>query len=148
MSGRVLVISLALLVVGLPGASAAQSPADTIRSLDSAWARSYATHDTMLAKAIFADDLVITGPNGNLKDKRAELGDVAAQPELQLEYFRTSDVTVRMLDGAAVVIGLAEWRFVFRGGPPTTTRMRYTAVYARRGARWQMVALHLGRVRD
>jgi ketosteroid isomerase-like protein len=131
-----------------PRVGASQTPADTVRSLDSAWARSYATHDTMLAKAIFADDLVITGPNGNLKDKRAELGDVAAQPELQLEYFRTSDVTVRMLDGAAVVIGLAEWRFVFRGGPPTTTRMRYTAVYARRGARWQMVVLHLGRVRD
>ena len=135
---------LLILFASLPTEGGAQTPADTIRSLDSAWARAYATHDTTLAKAIFADDLVITSSNGRMKDKRAELGDVAAQPDLQLEYFRTSDVAVRMFDGAAVVTGLAEWRFTFRG-PPTTTRMRYTAVYARRGPRWEMVALHLGR---
>jgi len=31
----------------------AQTPADTLRQLDSAWARSYATNDTVLASKLF-----------------------------------------------------------------------------------------------
>lgn len=135
---------LVLLVAGSPAMALGQSPADSVRALDSAWARSYATQDTNLAKLVFADDLVITSTTGALKDKRAELADVAPQPDLHMEYFRTADVAVRMYGGAAVVTGLAEWRFTYRG-TPTSVRRRYTAVYARTGPRWQMVALQLGR---
>ena len=43
----------------------AQSPAaDSVARLDSAWARSYAVHDTALAQALFAPDLVVVGGNG------------------------------------------------------------------------------------
>ena len=142
---RLVYVSLVLCTAGLPGSARAQTAADTIRALDSAWARSYATHDTTLAKSIFADDLTITGVNGRSKNERDELRDVARQPDLVLEYFRTSDVSIRMLDGAAVVTGLAEWRYTFRGGAPSTSRIRYTAVYARRGPRWEIVAMHFGR---
>ena len=47
----------------------AQSPIDSVRRLDSAWARSYAIHDTALAHALFAPDLVVTGNNGTTKNR-------------------------------------------------------------------------------
>ena len=45
------VVLLATLVAPLR----AQCAVDTLRMLDSAWARAYATHDTVLVLALFAD---------------------------------------------------------------------------------------------
>jgi ketosteroid isomerase-like protein len=122
----------------------AQNPTvDTLRQLDSAWARSYATNDTALANKLFDDSLVVTSGNGRLKDKKGEMADVGpAQPGFQIHYFRTSDVRVQ--PRAGVVTGLAEWQWTFNG-QTNTTRRRYTAVYTRGGPLgWRMVALHIG----
>jgi hypothetical protein len=122
----------------------AQTPADTLRQLDSAWARSYATNDTVLASKLFDDSLIVTGGRGRLKGKRGEMADVGPSPGFQIHYFRTSDVVPRPYGNAGVVIGLAEWSWTFKGRT-NLTRMRYTAMYARGGPLgWRMVALHLG----
>jgi len=61
-----------------------------------------------------------------------------------MEYFRTEDVSCRVYASAAVVPGLAVWRFTYNG-QPTALRKRYTATYIRGGPLgWRMVALHLG----
>jgi len=137
-------LSVACLLL-LAGSAQAQSPADSVRALDSAWARSYATHDTALALRLFADDLIVTSMAGSLKDKMGELADIRPQAGLQMHFFRTSDVTVRVHGDAAVVAGLAEWEFTYNDRR-TGARRRYTAVFARGGPLgWRMVALHLGR---
>lgn len=130
----------ALLFIAL---TAQNQTVDTLRHLDSAWARSYATNDTALANKLFDDSLVVTSGNGRLKDKTGEMADVGpAQPGFQIHYFRTSDVRVQ--PRAGVVTGLAEWQWTFNG-QTNTTRRRYTAVYARGGPLgWRMVALHIG----
>jgi ketosteroid isomerase-like protein len=129
----------------LAGPARAQTAADSVRALDSAWARSYATHDTALALQLFSDDLIVTSMAGSLKDKMGELGDIRPQTGLQMHYFRTSDVTVRVHGDAAVVAGLAEWEFTYNERR-NSARRRYTAVFARGGPLgWRMVALHLGR---
>jgi len=51
------------------------TPADTLRQLDSAWARSYATNDTVLASKLFDDSLIVTGSRGRLKGKRGEMAE-------------------------------------------------------------------------
>ena len=132
-------------IVAFAQPSASQTPADTLRRLDSAWARSYATNDTALAGKLFDDSLIVTGGNGRLKDKKGEMADVGpAQPGFQIHYFRTSDVRVRALGTGGVVIGLAEWSWTFNG-QTRTTRRRYTSVFARGGPLgWRMVALHIG----
>jgi hypothetical protein len=113
--------------------------------LDARWAFAYRSHDTAFAKRLFAVDLVVTSANGTLKDRKKELDDIRPAPGLVMEYFRTDSVRVRVHGTAAVVTGIAEWRFVYRG-QPTTNRRRYTAVYTRGGPlRWRMVALHMGR---
>jgi len=117
---------------------------DSIRSLDSAWARSYATHDTALAQALFADGFVDTSAGGVVKGREGELADVRPQAGLQMRYFRTEQVDVRPYPGAAVATGLAQWEFTFNG-QLTTLRRRYTTTFVRGGPLgWQMVALHLG----
>jgi serine-type D-Ala-D-Ala carboxypeptidase/endopeptidase len=133
-----------------PGASEPAPPpgqsraAAAVRALDSAWARSYATHDTALAGKLFADDLIVTSSSGTLRDKAGELGDVGPAPGLVMEYFRTEDVAVRVYGAAAVVNGVASWRFTMNGRA-NALRRRYTATYIQGGPLgWRMVAIQLG----
>lgn len=124
----------------------AQSPVDTIRRLDSLWARMYQTHDTTFARKLYADDLIWTMVNGNVKDKRAEMADVAPTAGLVMDYFRTSGVEIRELAGseAALVTGIAGWKFTMNGRSSEVAR-RYTHVYVRGGPLgWQIVAVHMG----
>jgi len=122
----------------------AQSPAmDSVARLDSAWARSYAVHDTATAQALFASDLVVVGGTGSLKNREGELRDVRPQTGLRMHYFRTQQVTVRCYTGACAVVGVAEWEFEFNGRVDATRR-RYSATWVRGGPLgWQMVTLHI-----
>jgi len=137
-----------LFLMALPNRAPAQTPADTLRQLDSAWARSYATNDTVLAGKLFDDSLIVTSGPGRLKGKKGEMADVGPTPGGQIHYFRTRDVVARAYGTAGVVIGLAEWSFTYNGRTGDYRR-RYTAVYARGGPLgWRMVALHIGPAPD
>jgi ketosteroid isomerase-like protein len=127
----------------------AQNAADRVRQLDSAWARTYAVHDTVLARSLLADDIVITSTNGTLKTREQEIADVRPAAGLKMDYFRTVDAQVRVFaDQSAVVTGLAEWSFQMNGRT-NAVRRRYTSVYVRGGPLgWKMVALHIGRAPD
>ncbi|HEX8245181.1 MAG TPA: nuclear transport factor 2 family protein [Longimicrobium sp.] len=143
---RLLVCAIVCVAAALSaGAARAQSVvADSIRALDSAWARAYATHDTTLAQRLFADDVVITSSSGTMKSREDEIRDVRPDPALQMHFFRTTNVDVRLRPGMAVVTGVAEWEFTYNGRL-SAVRRRYTSVFARGGPLgWQMVALHLG----
>ena len=96
------------------------------------------------AKALFASELAVTSSSGAIKTREGELADIRPSDGLQMHFFRTKGVDVRMYSGTAVVIGLAEWEFAM-GGQTRSFRRRYTAVYARGGSLgWRMVALHIG----
>ena len=134
-----------LVVMTLFGAAlGAQSPADSVRRLDSLWARMYVQHDTATARRLYADDLVWTSVSGALKDKRTELNDVAPAPGLTMEYFRTSGTEIRMIGSAAVATGLAEWRYT-QNGQTSEVGRRYTIVYGRGGPLgWRIHAVQMG----
>jgi ketosteroid isomerase-like protein len=122
--GKFLPVLAALLFVPATR-SEAQTALDSVRKLDSAWARAYATHDTTLALALFADEPVVTSGTGALKNTQGELADVRPQPGLVMRFFRRESTS---------------------GGRTSTARRRYTSVFARGGALgWRMVALHMGR---
>jgi len=131
-------------VLACATAARAQTPVlDSLARLDSARARSYAVHDTALAQALFAPDLVVVGGNGFLKDRDRELGDVRPQAGLKMHYFRTKNVSVRCYPGACAVVGVAEWEYEFNGRVDATRR-RYSATYVPGGPLgWHMVTLHI-----
>ena len=104
----------------------------------------YQTHDTTTAMKLYADDVLITASNGTAKDKLAEMGDVRPYPGMTADYFRSADVTVRMLGTAAVVTGRLEWRTTSNGQSGDIAR-RYTAAYKQGGQiGWTITALHIG----
>lgn len=138
---RFVVIPLLALLAARANAQASE---ESVRRVDSAWARSYAQHDTMAAKALFDDRLIVTSGTGTLKNKEGELADVRPTAGLQMHFFRTSDQQVHMLGRSAVIVGLAEWSFTYNGRT-STVRRRYTATYVEGGPLgWSMVALHIG----
>jgi ketosteroid isomerase-like protein len=125
---------------------AAQGATDSIRGLDSAWARAYAIHDTSLALGLFGDDLVVTGATGRLKTKGEELADIRPTPGLQMHFFRTTGVEAGASGNRAWVHGIAEWQFTFNQRT-SDYRLQYAAVYERGGPLgWRMVVLHLRRI--
>ena len=140
----------ALSGVGAAGAQASPPPSPdvaAIRRLDSLWAQMYARHDTVLARSLYAEDLVFTSANGNQKDREQELADVRPQPGLVMDYFRTAPTQVRVHEGAAVVTGIAEWRFTWNGQTREVKR-GYTITYARGGPLgWRILAVHMGTAR-
>jgi ketosteroid isomerase-like protein len=122
----------------------AQSAEAAVRKLDSAWARSYQTHDTVTARQIFAPDLFVTATNGSQKDREGEVADVRPYPGMTVNYFRSANQQVRCTGDACAVAGLLEWETV-SNGRTNALRRRYTATYARGGPMgWQMIALHIG----
>ena len=136
----------ALFLTGAMATTGHAQPAvvDSIRRVDSAWARTYAVHDTALAMSLLSDRIVITSANGRMKDKATELGDVRPAAGLTMQYFRTTDVRVDIYPGTGIVTGVAEWAFT-NNGRESSLRRRYTAVYVRGGRLgWQMAALHMG----
>jgi ketosteroid isomerase-like protein len=146
MTSRTLVHSVAILVAVTFSAPAldAQSPVDSVRRLDSLWAKMYTTHDTATANRLYADDLHWTSVSGTIKDKRTELTDVAPAQGLVMEYFRTSGVVIREVGSAVVVTGAASWAYTMNGQRSEVTR-RYTHVYARGGPLgWRIHVVHMG----
>ena len=138
-----ILVALACLAI-LTRSGPAQATADSLRRLDAEWARSYAEHDTATAMKLFDDRIVITSGSGTLKDKSGELGDIRPTAGLQMHFFRTRDVEVRLDGSAAAVAGLAEWSFTWNGRT-NSIRRRYTATYARGGPLgWRIIALHIG----
>ena len=135
---------LLLLTFLAAGPLQAQTAEETVRRLDAEWARSYAENDTATAIKLFDDRIIVTGGSGTLKDKNGELADVRPTAGLQMHYFRTSNVDVRVHGASAAVAGLAEWSFTYNGRT-NTVRRRYTATYTQGGPLgWRMIALHIG----
>lgn len=149
---RYLVIACiaALCGVNAAGGQSSTPPSSdvaTIRRLDSLWARMYARHDTVLARSLYAEDLVFTSANGNQKNREQELADVRPQPGLVMEYFRTTPTQLRVHEGAAVVTGTAEWRFTWNGQTREVQRA-YTIMYSKGGPLgWRILAVHMGAAR-
>jgi ketosteroid isomerase-like protein len=149
---RFLVI-LSIVTLGCINAGRTQSSVQpssdvaAIHRLDSLWAQMYARHDTVLARSLYAEDLVFTSANGNQKNREQELADVRPQPGLVMDYFRTTPTQVRVHEGAAVVTGTAEWRFTWNGQTREVNR-GYTIMYARGGPLgWRILAVHMGATR-
>ena len=131
-------------VVTPASAVRAQANAMPLEEVDALWAKSYATHDTATALKIFAEDLIVTATNGQLKDRATEMRDVEAAPGMTVNYFRSVDVNARRYGDAGVVTGRLEWE-ISANGRVNQLRRRYTAFYVRGGDfGWQMVALHVG----
>jgi ketosteroid isomerase-like protein len=110
-----------------------------VLAADRAWADAIARGDVAALDRVFADEFVIVSPNGDVKDKRQEINNLAPAPDVTTYYFRTEDVEARVYKDAAVVRGRAVWKVKYKGQDIDNNR-RYTSTYVRRGGHWLLVA--------
>lgn len=87
---------------------------------------------------IFADDAVLTGPDGAVQTKAQLLADVKSGA-LVLESSEMSDMKVRVHGDAAVVTYATNDKGTYKG-QDVSGRYRWTDVFVRRGGSWQIVA--------
>jgi ketosteroid isomerase-like protein len=86
----------------------------------------------------FADDAVLTTPDGAVQTKAQLLGDVKSGA-LVLEASTISDMKVKVHGDAAVVSYITTDKGKYKG-QDISGRFRWTDVFVRQGGAWQLVA--------
>jgi uncharacterized protein (TIGR02246 family) len=111
-------------------------------AFNSAWAEAITKGDAAALERLFADEMIVTSGNGEIRNKAGEIKDAASAPDpnfIWIHPFTTEDVRVRIYGDAAVVTGLAKWTFRYKGRDVNQER-RYTHVYVKRHGQWRIVA--------
>ena len=109
-----------------------------VLAANEAFDRAIVTRDVGGYERIMADDFIFTSADGSVSNKKGEIERVRSG-RLTFESGKSDDVRVKIYGKTAVLTG----RFTARGkndGRDFTFVERYTAVFVKRGGRWQMVA--------
>jgi uncharacterized protein (TIGR02246 family) len=120
----------------------AGTPERQVMALNRAWAEAITKGDAAALERLFADDMIVTAGNGELRDKAKEIKDAASSPDpdfVWVQPFTTEDVRVKIYKDAAVVTGRARWAFKYKGQESNHDR-RYTHLYVKQQGRWKIVA--------
>jgi uncharacterized protein (TIGR02246 family) len=88
--------------------------------------------------SVFAEDAVLTGPDGAVQTKAQLLGDIKSGA-LVIESSVISDMKVRVLGESAVVTYTTTDKGKYKGRD-ISGRYRWTDTFVRRGGKWQIVA--------
>ena len=116
------------------------SNAQTIIDLDRKRMHAMATKDYATLEVVLGDDLVYTHSSARLDTKASIIGNMKSGSTVYTSV-EPSEVKAQDLGDVVVLTGVAQIKVV-SGGKPTAFGVRFTDVYARRGAKWQMVAWH------
>lgn len=118
---------------------AAPTAAAEVQRRERAWLDAYERHDAALMDDLLAPAFIITFPDGR-QDGRAEvLRQISGPARPDGPRFRTEGVAAR---GTGDTIVLTGTLVTAQGG--REMRLIYTDTWVRNGARWQVLASHLG----
>ena len=109
---------------------------DTLTALNRDFTASVQKGDVKRLDEIFADDFMVSTPDGSLLDK-AEYLKLVAQP-VTISGLVAEDVRIRVLGDFAIIHG----RFNSRSADGKPRRGRYTDNWARRDGTWVAVSAH------
>ena len=106
------------------------------------WADAEGRTDADALAPLLTDDFAAVGPLGFVLDRQQYLGG-RRSGELTIEGFAWEPGTARVHGDAAVVVGVATQRAVFRGQPQPVAsgRFRVSQVAVRRGGAWRLAGL-------
>lgn len=118
----------------------AVDPEQAIRNTHTAWFDALLGEDANALDNLVADDVTLAFPGGNLMP-RADFLSYLKRGELFYDTADHEDALVRVYGTVGVVTGRSNLGYRFTGNAGLE-RLTYTAVYARREERWQLVAWH------
>ena len=119
-----------------------------IVALESALRRAQLDADVAALDHLLADDLLFTGPDGQIGTKAQDL---AAHASGQVRFLRhvVEELRVRRVASDVAVVALCAHLVVEVAGMPVQGRFRYTRVWAREhDATWRVVGGHVAGVPD
>lgn len=127
-----------------PNFSAAQTKADPatakILSLEEKWNDTYRRGDAGGMAALLSDDFIITVEDGTTFSKPGYLAHTA-DSDLRVLISDMSDLKVRLHGNSAVVTGAYHEKGTSKG-KPYESRDRFTDVWMKTDAGWQLIASH------
>lgn len=115
--------------------------ADAIKKLNAEWIASYVTRDTATLSRIFADDIQLTNPSGQLKTKQ-EMLKALVSPDQEYMSTKVDTASVRLF-GNIGIINAKVTGVVKAGGKTSTAQVGYMDVYEKRHGRWYAIAAHV-----
>ena len=133
------------LVVAHAEARRKPHPADPIaevRALEREWLDAYEKHDVEAMQRIVADDFTIYFEDGSMQTKADIVAMISRGVGKPGTAFHTEDVQARSYGGNTVIL---TGRVV---QTKSGSASRYTDTYVKRDGRWQVVASHLGKVKQ
>ena len=145
--GRALLLA-AVAVAGASGcrlanAKPASGAKDTeeLKRAERTWAESLETGDARRLATIIDAQFTFIGPEGELEKRDAYLAGYEAMPKMGVvvERIDMSEVELRVLGDVGIVTGRVLARVKMQGAP-LVENVRFTRVYRRSPAGWQMVA--------
>lgn len=133
-------LSAALRKLG-KAAPAVIDPIADVRALEREWLDAYEKRDTDAMQRIVAEDFTIYFENGDSQTKAQLVAMIARNAGKPGPKFVTEDVVARAYGDTVVLTG----RVI---NTTQKSASRYTDTYVRRNGRWQVVASHLGKVKE
>jgi ketosteroid isomerase-like protein len=149
MKYKVLVLALLLAAAPVTSGRAQEKPAPPAKPADAGVEQALMKIENEMMAALlkkdvatfgkhFADDAVLTTPDGAVQTKAQLLGDVKSGA-LVLESSSITDMKVKAHGDAAVVTYITTDKGKYKG-QDISGRFRWTDVFVRRGGSWQLVA--------
>jgi ketosteroid isomerase-like protein len=133
--------ALLALVFALRGV--AQTATDTEKELiaiEDEWRTARMKGDVAFLERLYGKDLRITGTDGSVIDRTTDIAGFASGA-IKPESIERSDMRISVYGDAAIVIGRDDLKGRYNGVVGGGA-VRFTHVYVRREARWQLVASH------
>lgn len=94
--------------------------------------------DVAMLSQLMADEFTATIPPGRVVNK-AQVIEMVASPDLEMESLINDEINVRVYGDAAVATGRGTGKGRYKG-QDASGRFRYTRVWVKRGGQWQAVA--------
>lgn len=139
---RVLMV-LIVAVIGMPGriGTAASSPEQEIRAMETLWNEARARADVATLDRILVDDWTVTHANGTTDSKAQYLADLRSGARKFTGSVTVSDFVVRAYGDTAVASGSSQ-SSVTLNGQPQGGSLHFTRVYVKRNGAWRMIVSH------
>lgn len=125
---------------GQQGGSAEQE----VLKINKEYGEAFVRRDAEAYDRFLADDYIFTNAAGEVADKARMMKEMKSG-DTKMESGQDEDVRVRVYGDTGVVTGLWTSKGQYKG-KNFNGKERYTAVYVKRGGRWQVVAEHLTNV--
>ena len=138
----------AMLAFPVGGASTAVSGASAsteeqrVLAVEDEWIGAEINRDEITLRRVIDDRFVLNSSSGKTSDKTTVIKNILAW---NLVGQTITERSVLVEGDTAVVFGTTELRFATAGKEDTTSLLRYTATYIKRGGQWRALALQMAK---